>query len=177
MRYAKLIVAFSLIAAVLSGCSVKIKGLPNFSTADCPASLNQYLLPSETFLSDFPYLDGDYYYFDPDYRPKVIVYAQYTEETYTSAKDYCMEKFVLIENNQHEWGEYCFIENNTCHNRRGEESWYPEWFNMFGYNDTEQTLFFVGFCDNSISEEDRTLLENDFAGFLQKYFGQCYNFV
>lgn len=165
-------------AIALCSCSstIELDGLDNFSIYDCKVELTVYLLPSETFLSDYTYSQGDYYFYEYKMHPKAFIYLQYDLEEYTQAKAYCFSRFALVEDNRHEFGGYCFIENNTYHDSKNESSWYPKWFNMFGYNDETQTLFFLGYYNGSISDEDKALATTDFSGFLIKHFGEYYDF-
>ena len=176
----KRIICFALIVSViiqLAACSVNIEGLNNFNIADCPFSLNSKLLPSETFLSDFAYTNGDYHYTDSDVRPKTFVFLQYGPEEYESAKEYCLNTFLLVEGNDCEFDGFYFIENHTYRSSKGEESWYPKWFNLFGYNDENHTLFFVGYYNESISQEEKLLATTDMGAFVVKHFGIYYDFT
>lgn len=174
----KAIILAILLSIILSACSsvYEIHGLHNFNINDCNMGLTKNLLPNESFLVDYPYSNGDYHFYENKLQPKTLMILQYDSDIYDGAKEHCLRSFVLIGGNCHEFGEYCFVENNTYWESNGKDSRYPEWFNMFGYNDETQTLFFLGYYVDRISDEDRILATTDFQGFLTKHFGEYYDF-
>lgn len=175
------IIAFSL---MLSACSPIVKqGLDNFGLADSTLSLCSHLLPSEEFLTTSNYIGGDYRYWDQNdlfstnTSEKVFLYLEYAPADYQKAKEYCLSNMQLSSKNTKEHNGYVFTENLAL----GSNASFPYHFNMFGYNDSLNQLFFIGYHNSKAiySYADGTtaeLAENDFGSFLNTVFGEYYDF-
>lgn len=159
--------------------TIKFDGLDEFSPADSEYSLCQRLLPSESFIDDFDYIDGDYEYRDyyeyymPFYaREHALMYLIYDESNYLLAKEYMLENIALSSINVFSYNGYQFYENlNSPANVD-----FPYWFNMIAYNDEKCTLMFLGLRVDNPKEADTEVLESgDMALILRTYFS-CYNF-
>lgn len=175
------IVAAVVIALLTSAylCTDKyVVGIENFSFADCSLSLTAELFPSENFLQEYPYLEGDYTYrYDGKIsRNRAAAFAElkYSEEVYAQAKAFCLQKFVIEEQHCFSAGAYMFMEH-LCHtkvNAQGVQEaacGYPQCFNMFGFDDASGTLLFLGYY-SSKEDEITTLAQTDFEAFFNGPF-------
>lgn len=161
----------------------QVSGIENFSPADSTLSLCQKLFPSNDFLQQFAYEEGDYqYYFNGKLvggQATAFAVLKYDAEQYQAAKEYCVQQFEPTDEHQYQVGNFVFQEH-LCHNGKNSEGkyvpscHYPKIFNMFAYNDSEHTLLFIGFysdADPSIT----SLALTDFPAFYEQYFGQYYS--
>lgn len=205
VRYLKkefvLALAVLLLLTCLTGCSqviesltvVEISGIDNFSPQISSMSLTSCLLPSETFLQDYPYTNGSFYYYEKmafvsDDRELVFMELDYSSEVYEQVKQYCLDNMNLSEVNVKELNGYIFQENLNLpkmheHLENGVNTKFPYFFTMFAYNDSLQTLLFLGFhCDDyrekkTDTEEKADIANEDWGGFLQEFFGEYYDFA
>lgn len=169
----KILILFVVIIIVLSSfaCSpIKICGLNNFNINDSSTGLNLKLLPSDDFLFDYRYIEGDYCYFDEEDWiwgfEKTIIYLRYTQEEYIKAKKHCLSKFLLSDIHKYKYSGFEFYENTL--NFSGT---YPNQFNMFGFNDETCTLIFLGYYNGDPTDESVQLALTDFGTFLEGVLG------
>ena len=196
-----LALAVVLLLTCLTGCNqliesltvVKISGIDNFSTQISSLSLTSCLLPNETFFQDYPYTNGEFYYyakmaFSSDDRQIVFMELDYSSEIYEQAKQYCLDNMYLSEENVKELNGYIFIENLSLpmsyeHLSNGVNTKFPYFFTMFVYNDSLQKMLFLGFhCDDykaekSDTEEKADIASEDWGRFLKDFFGEYYDFA
>lgn len=175
------------IALIMTACDSVVyeEGIENFSKADSSYSINEFLLPSDDFLDDFKYENGQYYFKSIyDYTKKdcnvldrSIVICEYNQDVYENAKKYCLDEMNLSDSNVIEYNGYIFIENLKHFEERkqlegGKNTGYPRWFNMLVYNDDKECLAFIGFYCSKSPEFALT----DWDKFLEEYFSEYYNF-
>lgn len=170
----------------MSSCqSVEIHSIEKFELSTSTVSLTQYLLPDEGFIDMFKYTDGNYHYYDncklANALELVLMELSYDAETYSKAKNYCLESMYLSDENVKEYNGYIFLENlelpqhlNRLENQKNVK--FPYTFAMFSYNDSKQTLIFIGFyCGTGLHNEvDRDA--TDWGAFLDKYYSEYYDF-
>ncbi len=113
-----LLVVFSIILTGCLGTNAYEEGLENFYKEISSISLNDDLLPSDTFLEDYPYQNGEYYWHldekDLLAGPEVsLIVLTYDQETYQAAKEYCKTNMILSPENSKTYSGYEFIENIT----------------------------------------------------------------
>lgn len=145
----------------LGGCSEKFykEGLENFTTADSSNSYCRYILPTETFLEDYAYVDGDWYYYNKvehvflNERDCGLMWLQYDETTYASVKEVVFSNFSLSEEKFVSINGYDFYQNfsYTAH-----DDGFPE--DCFvAFNDGKK--IFVSFF-LYVNEDEETLLHS-----------------
>ena len=159
-----------------------VEGIENFETAQSSMDLNQLLMPDKDFPDRFPTRNTEYYYKDEfnqfsvsDYRTRSIVICEYDADVYDEAKAYCLREMELSDEHRQEYKGYEFILNTGIL----WSSRYPEWINHFVYNDDQHRLIFLGFEETDDHEgytENVQLARDDFGAFLEKNFGEFYDF-
>ena len=171
------IVLFIIILS-LSGCSsgVTVTGLENFPARSDSLELHKYLEPAG-FLKNYEYTNGDYYYRDPglfSLDPVVLfLYLEYDEQTYPLAKEYMLEKTDYNDNHQ-SYNGYEFYENVAWIRERGEldefgnNTRFPCYFNMIGYNDNKNILVFIGYYGDRAPTSKS--MEQGWGVFLKEYY-------
>lgn len=178
----RFIIALLLISALFTSCNdYSNQGLDNFSINDSSLELTTYLIP-ENFIEKFEYVDGNYYYDDSSVIPfyavceRVLIYIQYEEDVYISAKEFAITNLYLSEEITEEYNQYVFYYSTNNESRNINDDNLPYTFVKFAYNDTKHTLIFMAF-DVSVElydEVDQYL--NDWGAFLDKYYGEWYDF-
>ncbi len=154
--------------------------------------LVEWFLPSQTFLDDYAYTEGQYYYYqeailwsifheDESMPDRVILILNYDEETYREAKAVTLENIPVFRDTYYHYNDYHFYVNQNFMDRfEADEVYRTEltWFTMVGYNDEAHMLFFLGFCSlgTEMPEEYSTDLENHFTEFIDRYYGEYYDF-
>lgn len=193
MKHIKKIVNFFICTAFLFaisfsfvGCSEKIyeEGLENFSTAQSSNSYCKYVLPTETFLEDYAYIDGDwYYYWSDDFlfineRDCGLMWLQYDEVIYESVKEVAFSAFSLSDEKIISINGYDFYQNLSYNQKKGYGNRFPEdcfvafneWkkifvsFFLYVQDDEEELL-------NSIITTDiDNLTEEEWSAYLTEFF-------
>ena len=142
----------------------------------------EYLLPSDSFFSDYTYSNGGYYRYENSLlgaeNSKSILWLQYSPEVYIEAKT-SLNDIIAQSKRSYSYGDYSFFLHHNFFEDYGGT--YPAWFTLAGYNDTTYTLFFLGFHKFSSdrvmsSEELNALMEPDFGKFLNTFYSEQYNF-
>lgn len=145
-----------------------------------------YFLPSTTFLSDFEYEDGGYYYYSQDIlrmsiedkrdSETVLLYLKYSKEEYQQAKDFTLEKLPIPQEHIFEYGNYIFYENVKYLELHSVGM--LDLFTMVCYNDEKCTLIFLGYEDGypGLSEQEKENYKKDWKSFIDTYFGKYYDF-
>ena len=168
-----------------------------FGYSGTELDLAETFLPSQTFISDYSYLEGTYHYNDPGIFPKnkeaetAILTLTYDNENYVLAKDYAQKHLDLTSKNNLEYNNYYCFENMAqpkyygdgeySHlDEEGNNKFFPSWFTMFCFNDTKKILIFLGICiyysSSDEEEEDKEKILSDWGYLLNTYFGQYYDF-
>ena len=157
-----------------------VTGIQNFSLADCSLSLTAKLFPSENFLQEYPYVEGDYTYrYDGKIgqnRAAVFAAVTYSKEAYAQAKAFCLQQFILEEQHCFSAGTYRFMEH-LCHTKANDQGvqeaacGYPKCFNLFGFDDASGTLLFLGYY-SSKEDESTMLAQTDFEAFFNGPFAE-----
>ena len=165
-----------------------ISGLDEYHPADSSMGITKHFFPTEdsSFLTLFEYADGDYhYYYSGDVHEKAIATLKYDEGVYKVAKQYCIDNMYLSTTNIKEHNGYIFVENLAYaeaydHLKNNKNTEFPKFFTMFGYNDSLNTLVFIGFCaKDAYSDKDDpkdAYAETDFGKFLDIFFSEYYDF-
>ena len=177
----KHLLILSLCCLLLSSCAKDFQnfqsGLENFHSANSDHGLCDGLIPDD-FIDLFEYMDGTYYkeYTSSglfrDVCERSLVYFEYDDITYNNAKSYAIENLILDEKQFAEYGGYSFFTNKT----REHDTGYPRNFKVYGYNDENNTLVFLGFYVSVELYEEVDALANDWPAFLEKYYGEWYSF-
>lgn len=152
----------------------------------------KYFLPTTTFLEDFLYLNGFYYWREDDplrgvfsskVNPEIsFLKLTYEENDYLEAKGEMLRNIESYNNKLYSYNEYIFYENTNFVNIKYESSHLPEHFTMACYNDYKFTLIFIGFCSITISARpciDEKYINNfdeNFTSFIDQYYGEYYDF-
>lgn len=152
-----------------------------------------YFLPSLTFIQDYDYIDGKYYWreddplrglFTANVNPEIsFLCLQYDESTYYNAKEYMLNEIIPNDNKFYECNDYVFYENSNFINLQpAPTSCFPEYFTMACYNDVNYILIFIGFDSGTLAGpscvEKKYIddIDNNWTDFLKQYYGECYNF-
>ncbi len=77
------------------------------------------------------------------------------------------EKIPIKENNTYLYGDYVFYLNY--------DERLPTKFTMACYNDTNDTLIFLGACGSGLKKNNAAVFSN-WKGFIDTYFGEYYDF-
>ncbi len=149
-----------------------------------------YFLPSATFIQDYDYVDGKYYWreddplrglFTTNVDPEIsFLCLQYDKTTYYNAKEFMLKEIEPYNNKFYEYKNYVFYENSNFINLHYRN--FPEWFTMACYNDEKYTLIYIGFNSSTLaglSCLDKKYLENfegNWISFLEQYYGESYDF-
>lgn len=154
-------------------------GIENFKPTDCSLSLTAHLFPSDNFLLEYNYLEGDYSYcYDggiTQHRATAISVVRYAPDVYHQAKEACLNQFSLCDRHCFAIEEYHFVEH-LCHNEEtAQGTWeascqYPRIFNMFAFNDAKYSLIFLGYYCSNENDEVTLLAESNFEAFLPRVF-------
>ena len=173
----KIIIFILFVCLFFNSCGYhhEVQGLENFDVNESDVELCQGLIP-DNFIETFTYKDGNYFFSTSEKAPafvvceRVFLYLQYDDDIYLKAKQYAMEELALSDDMVVQYNNYMFYDNNVNSNR------FPYRFKRFAYNDSNNTLIFIGF-DVSVelySEVDEAI--NDWGIFLEKYYGEFYTF-
>lgn len=179
-----------LIATLLCSCNadVSIDGINSFQTNQSHYELNVCLLPSDDFLSRFKCIDIDYSYREQYNSPlslfateRSMIIGTYEMSVYEQAKAYCLEKMELSSSNVISYNGYTFLENIELavdQGRYGDDrvNVFPQWFNMFAYNDDLKCLVFMGFYSPDLTSRDAIKVVDNWGEFLKEHYSDVYDF-
>ena len=157
-----------------------------FGFSDAEIDAPAYFLPSDTFISDFDYIEGSYHYyyeywvreiFGSVRQPEIsLLVLEYEEDVYLEAKDFMLKNIEAYDDTRYIYGSYCFYENLKFANFQPSRL-FPKWFVMAGYNDNKHILVFLGFENGrNMKEEYRYNLEDNWTSFIDEYYGKYYDF-
>lgn len=189
MKWFHVLIAFMIFFVIIllvcffPTAETQISGIDNYSPSNSTLGLSANLFPSEDFLDQFPYTTGDYRFFFngrmyQGYSTALVV-LRYTPEQYRYAKEYCLEQFTLTDEHQFQIGSYTFVEH-LCYTSKDEDGeyfpacQYPRIFNMYAYNDSNNTLLFLGYYNGNPDASPTQLALTDFESFYNEHFSQYY---
>lgn len=165
-----------------------LHGLDEYAPETSSIGLSSHLLPSETFLEDYSYVAGDYYY--EDYGPfkeweRLLLWLQYDAEEYQRAKEFCLTEMTFREEPLGDCGKYTFYENmdyaEAAYTYSSDSDYryyiteenkiFPYVFTAFSFNDEKQILIFMGF-GTGVKEktEAEKYYDQGFESFVKYYF-------
>lgn len=162
-----------------------------FGYSDVEIDHPNYFLPNNTFLEDYSYLEGDFYWRESDcfkglvttdVRPEIsFLWLKYTESNYYQAKE-CMLAEIEPHNQKfYAYGNYIFYENSNFISLKNGQN-FPEHFTMACYNDERQTLIFMGLYSTTLAGpsclEEKYLadIDDNWIEFIDTYYGEVYDF-
>lgn len=143
-----------------------------------------YFLPSSTFIEDFEYIEGEYYFYEEDpIRPEkenpciTLLILRYSANEYSNAKNYMIENIQNYNDIVYEYENYNFYENSNFVNLKGIRN-FPKHFTMACYNDENHTLIFLGFYGSYPGTDEiyKNDIENSWISFIDQYYSEYYNF-
>lgn len=153
----------------------------------------KYFIPYISFLDDYQYIEGGYYWHEEDpikgcfgkkMSPEIaILYLKYDSDVYCSAKKSMMENIKSYSDNLYIYNDYTFYENFN-HSRFDDidETFPKDFFMMSCYNDEKYILMFIscysGTIEGSSCLEDKYVenINDNWDDFLEEYYGQYYDF-
>ena len=180
MKLYRIILLYLVIALSLSlfGChEFKREGLNHYLDRqdDSQVELTSLFLYSPTFLQEYEYVNGDYHYYDTgdfgknDYEV-AIIHLTYEPNVYEQAKQCIFENTEFVsEDPESSFNGYDFYRINI------RLDW-ENWFVMNVFNDELNTVLAIGFYTAYPTPEYLNLVQNDWQGFLDTYFGEYYDF-
>ena len=201
-KIVSIVLLLIILCILLTGCGVsEIKSLvrykervseTTFGFSEVEIDHPKYYLPSDTFLDDYTYLEGYHYYyeegdlnflFNPNFMPdRSLIVLKYEETVYLQAKQCVLDNIPVFENKYYTYGNYQFYVNKNFMDKFDYTTPalpLPEWFTMVCYNDANNTIGFLGFCKHAphqLSEKYINDLENNWASFIDEYYGEYYDF-
>lgn len=178
-------IIFCVCSFLLSSCSSNynygIDGYENFKSDQSNFELNLYILPSDDFIDNYEHKTVEYHYRDQgsliNLTERSIITVCYEEEDYNKAKEYCLQNMQLSNTICLEYNGYTFIENIELaigQERYGTNS-FPQWFNMFVYNDSQNILIFLGMYSAVYTSEDTQSILDDWGQFVRKHFSDLHD--
>ena len=185
-----LIIVFSLCLCSCSNTYYKNKFLEKrninkFNSNISELGLANHILP-DNFFDEFKALDSYFYYFlEEDYFTannfeacdRLLLFFQYDKETYLLAKEFVFEHLKLSGEIVEIYNNYYFYDNITYANDSPHlVNNYPYAFVRFCYNDTNNTLIFIGFDSYGEFRQTADNLANDWESFLKEFYGEWYDF-
>lgn len=188
----KVLLFLIVIMLCCSACSpIEIHGIEAYSPADSSADITRCLFPTTSFLSEFSYHEGDYYYCDSENwkdfiwgYETVYAYLKYTPSEYEQAKACCMDNFVFCDVHQQESYDCCgrmflhVIDPNDAYEKKtGIDCRFPEHFNLFAYDDQNCMLFFLGYWNGDPDDAETTLIREYFSQFIHDVFPDLYRIL
>ena len=146
-----------------------------------------YFLPSKTFLSDYKYISGEFYFYEEDpikvskESPSIsLLILEYDKKTYFEAKDCMISNIPPVDNVYYTYNDYSFYRNKNFIDKFNADLApdFPKWFTMAGFNDENNTLCFIGFFDNSsvIDKKYYDDFNSNYQEFIDTYYGKYHNF-
>ena len=145
-----------------------------------------YFLPSKTFINDYPYLEGVYYFDEEDPMKRKhnnpstsLLCLKYTEEVYMQAKQEMLDSIPMYGEDLYLYDDFVFYRNaNFVNSFEGVPTpTLSKWFTMAGYNDEENILIFIGFyAYYDIKNKYQDSMKEDWVHFIDEYYGKYYDF-
>ena len=186
MRLTKTLSVVLIVMLLLTSCTpIRKEGIGNYDKATCSFGLTENLFPSDDFLDSYLFCDSDYRYWDAQDPvwgyAKAFVKLSYDTKTYEDAKAYCLESYSPLEKHTFTHNDYHFVEHLSYKSKDSSDAWvltslFPQHFNLFGYHDESQTLFFLGYYNGNTKSEEYILAQEDFSSFLNEVYSEFYDF-
>lgn len=151
----------------------------------------KYFLPSISFLEDYEYVEGTYFWREDDplreifdkknlFPNIVLLSLKYDESTYEDAKQTMLEEIKPYNDTFYYYNEYNFyLNSNNFDIVNYGKTRFPADFTMACYNDENHTLIFMGFCmslSNYLDEKYLEDIEGNWEAFVDQYYGEYYDF-
>lgn len=150
----------------------------------------EYFLPGNTFLEDFSYLNGEYFFYENsafcdicgnEKMPnRVLIALEYDTASYYDAKEFVISNIPKYENYSYSYNNYYFYMNGKFMERFSDDKLpeIPNWFTMVSYNDLNNMICFLGFHNSYPELPDKFLndLQNNWESFIDQYYGEFFNF-
>ena len=198
-RVIAIILLLVTLSFLLTGCDeVEINSLDKykeriadheFGFSDVEIDHPEYLLPSKTFLEDYPYLEGSFNYYDggygmylflpkDKYKPdRVLIVLKYDENVYLQAKQSTLDNIPIFEDRIYSYGPYKFYINQNFMDRFENPNSLISRCTMVCYNNENNTICFLGFTASyQLPEKYINDLENNWTSFIDDYYGEYYDF-
>ena len=183
MRFLKhcslILVVFCLfLTACVQSDPLEKDDLQDFSPTWSNYQVTSNIIP-ENFINAFDYIDGycchfcyGKSFFSLEVSDRALLFFKYDDETYQQAKNYVFESLELSISPVEEYNGYVFYDNYTG----SLSNDFPYSFMRFAYNDSNNTLIFIG-CYMSIGFDDNIdELSQNWGAFLNEFYGQWYDF-
>lgn len=170
-----------ILSFLLSGCLpeeiIYVEGFENYRIGQ--SSVGLVCFPPLDLEKDFNYKEAEYYYENKETFPlksiqKTLIYFTFEENEYISSKEYIEEK-IVFQKDIIEYNNYYF--NIIIDREFDSKNNFPYRFQMVIYNDDNNIIFFLGFFATIRFYKEQ--IDEDissFEGFLDKYFGEYYDF-
>ena len=150
----------------------------------------EYFLPGNTFLEEFSYLNGEYFFYENsafcdicgnEKMPnRVLIALEYDTASYYDAKEFVISNIPKYENYSYSYNNYYFYMNGKFMERFSDDKLpeIPNWFTMVSYNDLNNMICFLGFHNSYPELPDKFLndLQNNWESFIDQYYGEFFNF-
>ncbi len=168
------------------GYIIEKTGMTEYRFSEGFFEINHCILPSGDFITQYSPVAEDYHYiatfehkFDIECDEKSIIIFRYAPSVYQEAKAYCLSEMDLRDIGIPDLNGYCFLENYRLALGREDElkngcKAFPMWYNLFAYNDSGNTLVFIGGynpeCNWDGIEEDAKRIIDDWPNYVEQYF-------
>lgn len=171
-----------LLCVCLSACYTadpfEKRSLDSFSSTWSNYGTTRNIIP-EGFIDKFAYTDGYCYHFcfgksdfSFDISDRALLFFEYDDETYNQAKEYVFANLTLSSEPIEEYNGYIFYDNYAEHFNFD----FPYAFLRFAYNDSKNTLIFMGCYTFEDFDKDIEQTSADWGAFLEEYYGEWYDF-
>ena len=153
----------------------------NIGYSDVEIDRPDHFLPSQTFIADYPYINGAYHFyekweyaFDGSGFAKSLLILTYASDIYDEAKAFMLESIPAYNNTTYNYDRYVFYENANFVKIHGDRR-FPGWFTMACYNDTKQELVFIGLY-GAVDQKYKDDPQGNWVSFIDTYYGEYYDF-
>jgi len=154
----------------------------------------EYFLPSSSFLNDYKYLEGTFFWREDDpwrgafsadeaFPEIALLTLKYDATTYEDAKQTMLEEMKPYNDKFYYYNEYNFyLNSNNFDIINSGKSRFPENFTMACYNDENYTLIFMGLYSGTLAgpscldEKYLEDIEGNWEAFVDQYYGAYYDF-
>ena len=165
-----------------SSYAIEEVGKEEFGHDGGRVELGHYLLPDDEFTSRFSSISEIYHFMDwfehhwsTLSRETWIVVLQYEPSVYEEAKAYCLDTMSLQDIDVPDYGNYRFLQNRKLIDADPNRIMnFPDYFNMFAFNDQDQKLAFMGYNNGYDHGAERERVKNDWGGFLEERFPELW---
>lgn len=177
-------------ALTYGGDRFDCEGLDEWSWATSSVGLTDSYFLEESFLTNYPYADGNYYYIyemHPKWKgesERSFIWLTYEDaDVYRDAKQSRFDKRYVLETSFDGTKAYGFTFYLYCdfsHPQKDREpereTQFPEYFTAFGYNDETRTLVFLGFDGSGKIEKPYIeYAKTDFPAFLSHFYSDRFD--